>query len=402
MTMFDITGRYASARIFTDLVEPAAIAQLIQMLNQPFAENQQIRLMPDIHPGAGCVIGTTMTIQDKVCPNLVGVDIGCGMLAIQIRETSMDFAELDDLLIRGIIPSGRNIREQASDLIQHCQLDQLRCKRSSPLDAMYLGTLGGGNHFIEIDKDGQNSLWIIIHTGSRRLGIRVADYYQKQAIRDLHTPSKQQINDLRRRLQSDNKLTDQLFKQEYNQLQPKYNHIPDDLCWCEGQLLDDYLHDMEIVQNYAEQNRQLIADTILQELHLTAVDSFSTIHNYIDLQANILRKGAVSAQKGERLLIPINMRDGCLLCTGKGNAEWNYSAPHGAGRLLSRSAAKTSLTVTEFQQTMQGIWSSTISQATLDESPMAYKPMDQILNNIQETVTVNDILKPVYNFKAGE
>ena len=361
--MIELNGKYASAKIFTDLVDGASISQVQTLLGQKFVEGSQVRMMPDIHAGAGCTIGTTMTITSAVCPNLVGVDIGCGMLVIPLAEKEIDLPMLDDV-IRKYIPSGFSKRDKAHVFAFITRLNELRCKKhvNIPLAEISIGTLGGGNHFIEVDRDDEDNLYLVIHTGSRHLGLEVANYYQNLA-------------------------------------------GGGELDYLSGSDFDDYIHDMKIVQEFAQFNRDAIADEILDHANIACTyGEFESIHNYIDTDNMILRKGSVSAKAGEKLLIPINMRDGSLICIGKGNPDWNYSAPHGAGRLMSRSAAKKRVSMTEYKKTMKeaGVYTTSVNKSTLDESPMAYKPMEEIINNIKDTVEIIDIIKPIYNFKAGE
>jgi len=333
--------------------------------------------MPDCHKGAGCTIGTTMTIQDKIVPNLVGVDIGCGMIVVNLAGKMVDFNVLDDF-IRRHIPHGPNINKKAkADLIE--LIESLKCidgiPKSSEEYNRALGSLGSGNHFVEVNKDSKGELYLVVHSGSRNLGLQVARYYQNLAI---HYHNKKMG-------------------------MGKSAEIPKDLCYLEGESKDDYLHDMKIIQQYASKNREVMAKRIVREcmhVNFNELTKFQTIHNYIDIEKNILRKGAVSAEKGELLLIPINMRDGSLLCRGKGNPDWNYSAPHGAGRIMSRTAAKKTFQLKEFQNSMKGIFTSCVSKNTLDECPMTYKPIEEIVKNIGETVDIIDRLIPVYNFKA--
>lgn len=365
--MFELKGKYGTAKIFTDLTDNESVSQVMNLLNQPISEGQTVRMMPDMHAGSGCTVGTTMTITDKACPNLIGRDIGCGMYAVRLEEKEIDFALLDKT-IRQYIPSGFAIHEKA--VVQPNNIDELYCAKACNLDrdVRALGSLGGGNHFIEIDRDKDGCLWLVIHSGSRHLGGEVAVYYQNKAIEDIR---------------------------------PRYRGIPEALCWCEGDLYNHYVHDMDITQAFSVLNRCTMADIILTKMNLHPVEEFTTIHNYIDLDRMILRKGAVSAEKGMRLIIPINMRDGSLICIGKGNPDWNYSAPHGAGRLLSRSEAKELIDIDEYKDAMKGIWTSSVGTSTLDESPMAYKPIESIVDNIGDTVDVIDIIRPVYNFKAS-
>ncbi|MBR3974120.1 MAG: RtcB family protein [Oscillospiraceae bacterium] len=367
--MIELKGKYAQAKVFTDVVDSESISQVISLLNQPYAEGSRIRMMPDIHAGAGCTIGTTMTIRDRICPNLVGVDIGCGMETIRLKEKRIELQKLDKL-IRQEIPSGFSIREKPHRFADRVDLERLRCAKYVKLDRAYksIGTLGGGNHFIEANRDDAGNLYIVIHSGSRHLGLEIADYYQTAGFKAL----KDQGSD-----------------------------IPKPLAYVDGNLMDNYLHDMRIAQEFAQANRNAMADVIIKGMGLHVKEQFTTIHNYIDLEHGILRKGAVSAQAGEKLLIPINMRDGSLLCVGKGNEDWNCSAPHGAGRLMSRCAAKSSFTVSEFKKQMEGIYTTSVGQSTLDECPMAYKSMEDIVDNIEPTAEILAVIKPIYNFKAG-
>ena len=323
--------------------------------------------MPDVHAGKGCAVGTTMTIGSRVAPSLVGVDIGCGMEVFKVAGKRMEMQRLDKL-VHERIPAGRGIREKAHRFAEQAGLQELYCFRHVQPDKALrsIGTLGGGNHFIELDRGEDGAYWLIIHSGSRHLGVETAAFYQDAA-----------------------------FKQC-----PAGTPYP--LAWAEGSLFTAYLHDMQIVQAFAALNRKAIADEIIRGMKLDVLDSFSTVHNYIDLDAMILRKGAVSAKDGERLVIPMNMRDGCLLCRGKGNPAWNFSAPHGAGRLLSRAEARQSFTLSQYKKEMKGVYSTSVGRDTLDESPMAYKPMETILSQIGPAVEVVERLRPVYNFKAGD
>lgn len=365
--MIEIKGRYNTAKVFTNNLEDEARAQIQELCDQEFTQGSKIRIMPDVHSGAGCVIGTTMTITDKVVPNLVGVDIGCGMYTVKLGRIDLDLEKLDRTINRSI-PAGFKIRKTRHRYSTDIKLEDLKCRRHVDIERGYLsiGTLGGGNHFIEVNQDSEGSLYLVIHSGSRNIGLQVAEYYQKLA---------------------------------HQKLKGKGN-IPRDLAYLEGQDFQDYLHDMGLMQRYAELNRQAMADVILAAMDLKVIDAFTTIHNYIDLKRMILRKGSISAQKGERVLIPINMRDGSILAVGKGNPDWNYSAPHGAGRLLSRTQARKQLSLSEFRDEMAGVYSTSIGKSTLDEAPMAYKPIDEILANIHDAADVIDILKPIYNFKA--
>lgn len=366
--MINLTGKFNTARVFTDHLEPEAQKQIQRLLDQPFVADSQIRIMPDVHAGAGCTIGTTMTIRDKVVPNLVGVDIGCGMETAVLADTHIDLARLDQAIHR-LIPAGFAVRKTPHPLLDERDLLRLRCIGTINVERARLsvGTLGGGNHFIEIDRDKDGQLYLVIHTGSRNPGKQTAEYYQKEAAKKLAKSG-----------------------------------IDKSLAYCEGNLLADYLQDMAILQRYANHNRKAILETLIREMKLTVNDSWTTVHNYIDLSAMILRKGAISARAGERVLIPVNMRDGSLICVGKGNPDWNESAPHGAGRLMSRTQARQVISLDQYRQSMTGIYSSSISKETIDEAAFAYKPLSEILAHIGDTVQVIRQIRPIYNFKAAE
>ena len=400
--MIEIRGKYNEARIFTDVADSASIAQVQQLCDQEFAAGSRIRLMPDIHAGAGCTIGTTMTITDKVVPNLVGVDIGCGMETIRIREKRLELQKLDRL-IREKIPSGYSIREKAHRYFSQINLNELCCARHADLlrAEKSIGTLGGGNHFIEADRDDEGNLYIVVHSGSRHLGVEVAGYYQEAGYRMLNRADDASAEALIARMKAEGRKKE--IQKELKKLKnQKRTSIPKALAYVSGELCEQYIHDMKIVQHFAMLNRQAMMDEIVGGMKLHVEEQFATIHNYIDTDAMILRKGAVSARAGERLLIPINMRDGSLLCVGRGNEDWNCSAPHGAGRLMSRADARQSFTVSEFKKQMAGIYTTSVSRATLDECPMAYKGMQDILDNIGPTAEVVKIIRPIYNFKAGD
>lgn len=400
--MIELNGKYNTAKVFTDVVDQSAISQVIELLNQEFTAGSRIRMMPDIHAGAGCTIGTTMTITDKVVPNLVGVDIGCGMETVLVREDHMEMQKLDKV-IHERIPSGFEIRREAHRYFARIDLNELRCAKHVDLlrAEKSIGTLGGGNHFIEVDRDEQGKLYVVVHSGSRHLGLEVAKYYQEAAYKALNKTDDISIERFIAEMKAAGRQKE--IQKELKRMKAAVNTtVPRSLAYVEGNLFDDYIYDMKIVQKFAELNRQAMMDEILKAMKLHPEEQFTTIHNYIDTDAMILRKGAVSAEAGERLLIPINMRDGSLVCTGKGNEDWNRSAPHGAGRLMSRAQAKETFTVSEFKRQMAGIYTTSVSGATLDECPMAYKGMDDILKNIEPTVSVEHIIKPVYNFKAGD
>ncbi|WP_164169900.1 RtcB family protein [Ruminococcus flavefaciens] len=400
--MIILNGKYNSAKVFTDNIEQDAIAQIIAFCSQPLSEGAHIRIMPDVHAGAGCTIGTTMTITDKVIPNLVGVDIGCGMETVRLKEKHIELQKLDKLIYEKI-PSGFAIREKPHRYGEKIDLTELYCyKHIDPLRAeKSIGTLGGGNHFIEADKGEDGSIYIVIHSGSRHLGVETAKFYQNEAYRRLNKSSDKEAAELIARLKAEGR--EKQIQSELKKLaNTKTTDVPKHLAYCEGELFEQYIHDMKIVQKFAMLNRQAMMDEIIKGMHLHVEEQFTTIHNYIDTDTMILRKGAVSAQAGEKLLIPINMRDGSLICTGKGNGDWNCSAPHGAGRLMSRSQAKQSFTVSEFKKQMAGIYTTSVNAQTLDECPMAYKSMEDIVDNIGDTVEINEVITPIYNFKAGE
>ena len=403
--MKDIKGKYNSAKVFTDVVEDSALVQIKELCDQEFVRNEKIRIMPDAHAGAGCVIGTTMTITDKIVPNLVGVDIGCGMETVRIKGKHIELMQLDKLIYRAI-PSGFNIRDTAHRYAEQIDLTELKCAKYVNLDRAEksLGTLGGGNHFIEADKGEDGSVYIVVHSGSRHLGVEVAKYYQEMGYKQLvseYVTKKDDENKLIEELKAQGRQQD--IQSEIAKLRSgKTVPVPKHLAYVSGELFKDYIHDMRIVQKFAELNRKAMMDEILKGMGLKAEEQFTTIHNYIDTENMILRKGSVSAQSGEKLIIPINMRDGSLICIGRGNPEWNCSAPHGAGRLMSRSAARESFTVSEFKKQMKGIYSTSVCSGTLDECPMAYKGMEDIVNNIGDTAEIISVIKPIYNFKAKD
>ncbi|WP_105615649.1 RtcB family protein [Vallitalea okinawensis] len=408
--MIELSGKYTTAKVFTDNIEEEASNQIIELCNQEFTSNAQVRIMPDCHSGKGCVIGFTMNIQDKIVPNLVGVDIGCGMLTISLGQMDLDLESVDNY-IRKEIPSGFNINLNPKTDYKS-MIESLYCFREIPKSSREfnraIGSLGGGNHFIEINQDKENNRYLVLHSGSRNLGLQVASYYQNKAyayhsgLNDEFEKEKQELIQTYKeegRRKEIQKALKELMKQH-----KKESKIPRDLCYLEGQLMEDYLHDMHIVQQYAELNREVMGRRIVEEcigLEYDRLDKFQTIHNYIDMKDYTLRKGAISAKKGEKVLIPMNMRDGSLIGVGKGSKEWNCSAPHGAGRLMSRSKAKEVLSLEEFQDTMKDIYTTSVKLTTLDEAPMAYKPMKEIIDNIDDTVEIVDIIKPIYNFKAN-
>lgn len=412
-------------KIFTDNIEETAEEQIRQLLSIDVFSNCKIRIMPDVHAGAGCVIGFTGNLGDKVIPNIVGVDIGCGMLVqpFDCRQ-EIDFHALNEYIVHAI-PSGRDFRDETYlplpvsyiELYEEAKqlILQLRCYRYlKELDRLYkaIGSLGGGNHFIELDKDDNGLTYLVVHTGSRNLGKQVADYYQKLAVKDRSGWEK--LMEEKNRLIEEYKNAGRkeelqnMVKKLQKSFRPQKMDIPQGLCYVEGQIREDYLHDMRICQRWAKINRRLIVNLIMDFMiskdYLSKADlleSFESVHNYIS-DDNLIRKGAISAQLGERCIIPLNMRDGSLICTGKGNEDWNCSAPHGAGRIMSRGQALELIDLNDFKRAMAGIYSETVSEKTKDESPMVYKPKDEILHNIQDTVTVDTIIKPIFNFKSAE
>ena len=400
--MITIQGLYNTAVCYTPQLEEAAERQIRAVCDRPEFAGCKIRIMPDVHAGKGCTIGTTMTIRDKIVPDMVGVDIGCGMETVELAERELDFDKLD-ALIRREIPYGREVRGPPHPLNGEIDLTRLRCAGQVDLDraALSIGSLGGGNHFIEVDRSDDGRLFLVVHSGSRHLGTEVADFYQEEGRKALWGGAHYQIQETIARLKEEGRFreiqtTIQTLKKEHKL------DIPQDLTYVEGRLFDDYIHDMKLTQRFAMLNRKAMADVILSGLGLTAADEFTTIHNYIDTDAMILRKGSVSARAGEKLLIPINMRDGSLICLGKGNEDWNCSAPHGAGRLMSRRAALSALSMEEFRREMEGVFTTCVLPDTLDESPMAYKSMEEIVGQIGPAAEIVERIRPVYNFKAAD
>jgi RNA-splicing ligase RtcB len=403
--MIGITGAYNTAICFTDALEATAAEQIKAVCDRAEFSDCKIRIMPDVHAGMGCTIGTTMTIINKIVPGMVGVDIGCGMESVKLAEKEIDYAALDNLIHREI-PSGRDIRKDHHPLNAEIDLGELRIAREVNLERARrsIGTLGGGNHFIEVDRSDSGDLYLVVHSGSRHLGTEVANYYQDEAYRALCGNSKKQIEEAIAELKAQGREREiaGTIKTLKSQAKQEIGAIPKDLSYVSGELFDDYLHDMKITQRFADLNRKAMTDVILRGMGLTEVERFTTIHNYIDADTMILRKGAVSAKAGERLLIPINMRDGSLICIGKGNNDWNQSAPHGAGRLMSRSAAFKTLSMDEYAAEMSGIFTTSVNRDTLDESPMAYKSIDEIAAHTAPTAEIVERVRPTYNFKAGE
>ena len=401
-------------KIFTKNIEQEAVEQINLLLEQEPFKDCKIRIMPDVHAGKGCVIGFTADLGDKVIPNIVGVDIGCGMLCINLGKEDLDLEKLDKVINENV-PAGRNIRKQK--LINFDKINDLYCLRELKETKKFnraIGTLGGGNHFIEVDVDEKDNKYLVIHTGSRNLGKQVADYYQNLAIelcssKEEMFKRKEEIIRIYKEQGRKSEIQKALkeLEAEYKQNKP---NLPNELCYLEGKYREMYLHDMKICQEYASLNRLQIAKMILTNyFDLTYIpemyppimeNAFETIHNYISFDDNIVRKGAIRANKGERVIIPINMRDGSIIAVGKGNEDWNNSAPHGAGRLMSRHKAKEMYKLEEFQESMQGIYTSSVVEETIDEAPFVYKPIQEIINNIKDTVEIEKIIKPIYNFKA--
>ncbi|HHT25071.1 MAG TPA: RtcB family protein [Clostridiaceae bacterium] len=398
--MLEIKGKFNTAISFAKVIEKDAIMQIQRMCDYEFTKGSKIRIMPDVHYGKGCTIGTTMTIKDKVVPNIVGVDIGCGMYTVNLGKNDIDLKRFDQ--VAHFIPSGKNVwenrREKFDLTVMRCYRDLYDTKRIE----RSIGTLGGGNHFIEIDRAEDGTNYLVIHSGSRNLGKQVADLYQKLAIdlnkgKEAYFKQRDQIIEFYKTQGRRKEIQVALKNLYWTEKKPT---IPEDLCFLYGKYMDDYLHDVEICQNYAKRNREKMVEIILEKTGLTGTDAFHTIHNYIDTEEMILRKGAISARKGEKVLIPINMRDGSILAYGKGNPEWNYSAPHGAGRIMSRTKAKSEISLAEFKKEMKGIYTTSVKASTLDEAPMAYKALEDIIDAIKESVDIIDIMKPIYNFKA--
>ena len=369
--LIKIKGKYNEAVVFTDEIEETAKQQVYELCNQEFLKDSKIRMMPDLHAGKGCTIGTTMTITDKIVPNFVGVDLGCGMICVKldVEKEQINFKNLDQIIRRNV-PSGMNTRKKAHENAANIPFDEFIAPINENRARISIGTLGGGNHFIELNEGKDGSIYLVIHSGSRNPGKMISDHYQKVAV-------------------------DSLFKKKEKPAMTK------DMAYVEGENMKNYLHDVNIAQQYAALNRKTMAEVIIDLMGWKTISVFDTIHNYVDIDNMILRKGAISAQEGEIVIIPMNMRDGSLICRGKGNPDWNYSGPHGAGRIMSRTQAKREVTIAEFEDTMKDVWSTSVTKSTVDESPFAYKKMEDIIRNISDTVDVLEIIKPLYNFKAN-
>ena len=402
--MIEIRGERNTAICYAKEIEELAEEQIERMCDYEFTDGSKIRIMPDVHAGKGCTIGTTMTVVDKAVPNVVGVDIGCGMYTTNLGNVDIDFEKLDEAA--HYIRSGMNVWDSA---MEEFDLTQLRCyEELQKLNWLKcsLGTLGGGNHFIEVDVSSDGTKYLVIHSGSRNLGKQVAEIYQEKAIDqhkgidDYKKDREALIRSMKARGESD------MIQAALDELRLRKMHdkpdMPEDLCYLSGDPFRDYLHDVEICQRFARRNRELMTEIILDRTGMKGMDSFHTIHNYIDTDEMILRKGAIAAHKGEKVLIPINMRDGSILAVGKGNPEWNYSAPHGAGRIMSRKAAMKRLSMEEYRESMKGVYTTSVNEGTLDEAPMAYKSLEDIIDVVADSVDIIEVMKPVYNFKASE
>lgn len=405
--MITLKGKYASAKVFTDTIEQKTISQIIEFCNYKFLQGSNIAIMPDCHPGNDCVIGTTLQLTNRIIPNLVGVDVGCGVIVVKIKEKDIDLEKLDKIA-HELVPVGKGIRSKIHPYISKINLGALHCGKkvghrepaSFKRAQLSLGTLGGGNHFIEVDKDEDGNLYLLIHSGSRHLGVEINRYYQRLAYDHIYDHRiRQTILDMHKagRVKEIATVTDELSKTR----KKLKSIISSSTAYVQHEDFSNYLHDMNITQQYATYNRKAIADVIIKALNLTVIDEFTVIHNYIDVQNMILRKGAISAQKGEKVIIPLNMRDGAILGVGKGNPDWNFSAPHGAGRIMSRGEAKDKVSLEQFKESMKDIFTSSVNNSTRDEAPDVYKPMQSIVDTIGDTVDIQSLLKPIYNFKES-
>ena len=400
--MEEIKGKINTAISYAKTIDEKARAQIARMCDYEFTRDSRIRIMPDVHAGKGCTIGTTMTVVDKAVPNIVGVDIGCGMYTAKLEDKTIDFERLDEAA--HFIPSGRNVWEEKQEDFDITRLYCAEKLRHKGRIENSVGTLGGGNHFIEVDRTSDGTHYLVIHSGSRNLGKQVAELYQELAI-DLNVGKaafEKQVEDMIRTYKEEGRANEIQKALKELKANRRKTSMPEDLCYVYGEHLEQYLHDVELCQEFARRSRERMAKILLERAGLTGGEAFHTIHNYIDTKEMILRKGAIAAHKGEKVLIPLNMRDGSILAIGKGNEEWNFSAPHGAGRTMSRMQAKATLNMEEYRASMEGVYTTSISDETLDEAPMAYKSADDILDVIGETAEVIERMKPVYNFKAAE
>lgn len=403
MKTIEIKGKVSTALCYVNVVEEDAIEQIKRMCDYPMSEGSQIRIMPDVHVGKGCTIGTTMTVKDRVVPNVVGVDIGCGMYTVNMGKVDIDLERFDDIVYS--IPSGTGVWEGRQERFDLTKLICYRQLKDTKRIERSIGTLGGGNHFIEIDESEDKTKYLVIHSGSRSLGKQVAEIYQKLAV-DLdkgigyYLEARDEIIRSYKEAGRRSEIQEALKKLKWEK-ENEHPSMPEDLCYLSGKYLEDYLHDIKICQDFARKNREKMAEIILEKANIKALEAFHTTHNYIDTDEMILRKGSIAAHKGEKVLIPINMRDGSILALGKGNPDWNYSAPHGAGRLMSRTKAKESLDMDEYKDSMKGIFTSSVNEGTIDEAPMAYKSINDIIEVIGESVDIIEVIKPIYNFKAS-
>ena len=402
MNAIEIKGKVNTAVCYAKVVEDEAIEQIRRMCDYPMTEGSKIRIMPDVHSGKGCTIGTTMTITDKVVPNVVGVDIGCGMYTVDLGKADIDFEKVDEAA--HFIPSGTDVWEERQERFDITGLACYRELKDTRRLGRSLGTLGGGNHFIEIDQSSDGSKYLVIHSGSRNLGKQVAEHYQRLAIRlnsgyDEYLVKRDEIIRTYKEQGRKSEIQSALKNLQWT-AHVSGADTPEDLCYLSGKYLEDYLHDVEICQAFARRSREKMAEILIDRVGLASGAAFHTVHNYIDTDEMILRKGSIAAHKGEKVLIPINMRDGSVIAFGKGNPEWNFSAPHGAGRLMSRTKAKDTLTMDEYRESMKGVYTTSVNEFTLDEAPMAYKSLEDIIDVITESVDVVEVIKPVYNFKA--
>ncbi len=403
MKTIEIKGKVSTALCYVNVVEEDAIEQIKRMCDYSMSEGSQIRIMPDVHVGKGCTIGTTMTVKDRVVPNVVGVDIGCGMYTVNMGKVDIDLERFDDIVYS--IPSGTGVWEGRQERFDLTKLICYRQLKDTKRIERSIGTLGGGNHFIEIDESEDKTKYLVIHSGSRSLGKQVAEIYQKLAV-DLdkgigyYLEARDEIIRSYKEAGRRSEIQEALKKLKWKK-ENEHPSMPEDLCYLSGKYLEDYLHDIKICQDFARKNREKMAEIILEKANIKALEAFHTTHNYIDTDEMILRKGSIAAHKGEKVLIPINMRDGSILALGKGNPDWNYSAPHGAGRLMSRTKAKESLDMDEYKDSMKGIFTSSVNEGTIDEAPMAYKSINDIIDVIGESVDIIEVIKPIYNFKAS-
>ena len=403
MKTIEIKGKVSTALCYVNVVEEDAIEQIKRMCDYPMSEGSQIRIMPDVHVGKGCTIGTTMTVKDRVVPNVVGVDIGCGMYTVNMGKVDIDLERFDDIVYS--IPSGTGVWEGRQERFDLTKLICYRQLKDTKRIERSIGTLGGGNHFIEIDESEDKTKYLVIHSGSRSLGKQVAEIYQKLAV-DLdkgigyYLEARDEIIRSYKEAGRRSEIQEALKKLKWKK-ENEHPSMPEDLCYLSGKYLEDYLHDIKICQDFARKNREKMAEIILEKANIKALEAFHTTHNYKDTDEMILRKGSIAAHKGEKVLIPINMRDGSILALGKGNPDWNYSAPHGAGRLMSRTKAKESLDMDEYKDSMKGIFTSSVNEGTIDEAPMAYKSINDIIDVIGESVDIIEVIKPIYNFKAS-